>query len=130
MKETKVEKPDLFEWTKTLELEETALLEAQVLLKPNANKEATGSIDPRLQDSPLIDAFVAKMPGNPFYQPSMHTKEFQVSRIRNKTTLMQIVLDKLSSQEIRLNALNELKNMALIDQAEYDKLQKEILALT
>ena len=130
MKETKVEKPDLFEWTKTLELEETALLEAQVLLKPNTNKEATGSIDSSLQDSPLIDAFVAKMPGNPFYQPSMHTKEFQVSRIRNKTTLMQIVLDKLSSQEIRLNALNELKNMALIDQAEYDKLQKEILALT
>lgn len=79
METKKVNKQDLFEWTKTLELNYHTKTNDDLV--NSLSQSATNDFNPvsikTEKDSFLIDDYVLSLEANPFYQPSMNTTEFK-----------------------------------------------------
>lgn len=124
------DKKDLFEWTKTLEMEyqetQPSFDLQEYLEKTDQFKDTTEEFKKDENDSFLIDDYVLSLGQNPFYQPSMHTSEFSQNQMAN-VDLKQLSINNANSLEEQLQLLDYLYQQEMISSQEYEVRKNELL---
>lgn len=124
------EDKNLFEWTKTFEIDYGSLdqnilsnEEKKIIQKEIEFKNSIEYRNKDKEDNSLLNTHILKMEGNPFYQPSMNTFEFDINDELHVNISSNIEPVDL---EIKLASLKKLLDEKIITQNDYELQKKEL----